>query len=251
MVRTGLDPVPIPDLTGSSVAPTMHLAQLLSQLNSLLQQQNSNPGSLFDKNNFSSHSYYSPKFANLCQNTSNWIIDSGVTYHMTWDQTKLQDFKKVRDPQHVNVANENKVQICGFGTTNFFTKDVKNILCLPDFNSNLLSVGKITNDLNCNVIFSPNKVIFQDRVSGEKIGKENLKNGLYYLEDNINKCFASVSPINCDKLLHWKFGHPSDQVLNKLFCHNLDSSIVMFVSLQNKQDYFSLYLQVYQINVLI
>jgi hypothetical protein len=143
---------------------------------------------------------------------------------MTCDQTKLQNFKKVIDPQHVVVANGHKAQIYGIGTTLIFAKNIKNILCLPDFNSNLLSVGKITQDLNCNVIFSPKKVIFQDRVSGKMIGEGTFKNGLYYLEENMNKCFVSLSPINRDKLLHWRFGHPSDQVLNKLFCHNLDSS---------------------------
>jgi hypothetical protein len=67
-------------------------------------------------------------------------------------------------------------------------------------------------------------VIFQDRVSWKMIGEGTFKNGLYYLEDNMNKCFVSLSQKNHDKLLHWRFGHPSDQVLNKLFCHNLDSS---------------------------
>jgi gag-polypeptide of LTR copia-type len=221
-VRTGSDPVNKTDPAGSSMAGTAQLTQLLTQLNQLLQQQN--PGSFLYKSNFSCHSFYDPKSANLCQNTNNWIIDSGATDHMTCDQTKLQNFKKVIDPQHVVVANGHKAQIYGIGTTLIFAKNVKNILCLPDFNSNLLSVGKITQDLNCNVIFSPKKVIFQDRVSGKMIGEGTFKNGLYYLEENMNKCFVSLSPINRDKLLHWRFGHPSDQVLNKLFCHNLDSS---------------------------
>lgn len=36
-------------------------------------------------------------------------------------------------------------------------------------------------------------------------------------------CFVSSSPITNDTLLHWRFGHPSDQVLNKLFSCNLNS----------------------------
>jgi GAG-pre-integrase domain len=85
-------------------------------------------------------------------------------------------------------------------------------------------VTKIIQDLNCDVIFSPNKVTFQDRVTGKKIGEGMFKNGLYYLEDTINKCFVSVSHVDRDKLLHCRFGHPSDQVLNKFFCYKLDSS---------------------------
>jgi Integrase core domain/GAG-pre-integrase domain len=67
-------------------------------------------------------------------------------------------------------------------------------------------------------------VIFQDQESGKKIGEGFFKNGLYYLKEPINKCHVSLSLINHDKLLHCRFGHPSDQVLNKLFFYNLDSS---------------------------
>jgi hypothetical protein len=86
-VRTGSDPVNKTDPAGSSVAGTAQLTQLLSQLNQLLQQQN--PGSFLYKSNFSCYSFYDPKSVNLCQNTNNWIIDSGATDHMTCDQTKL------------------------------------------------------------------------------------------------------------------------------------------------------------------
>jgi hypothetical protein len=143
---------------------------------------------------------------------------------MTWDQNKLENIIPTAESQHVIVANGDKVKIEGLGTTKFFRKDVNNILYLPDFNSNLLSISKITQDLNCKVIFSPHKVIFQDKKSGKTIGEGFLKNRLYYLEEPINKCHVTLSPIDRDKLLHWRFGHPSDQVLSKLFCYNLDSS---------------------------
>jgi siderophore synthetase component len=68
--------------------------------------------------------------------------------------------------------------------------NIKNVLYLSDFNSNLLLIRQITQDLNCDVIFSSNKVTFQDRVTGKKIGEEIFKNDLYYLEDTINKCFC-------------------------------------------------------------
>jgi hypothetical protein len=141
---------------------------------------------------------------------------------MTCNPNQLQNFTKLKEPQYVTVANGNKTQILGTGTTNFLNENVKDVLYLSYFNSNLLSVRKITQDLNCDIIFSPNKVTFQDRVTGKKIGEGMFKNGLYYLEDTINKCFVSMSPVDRDKLLHYRFGHPSDQVLNKLFCYKLD-----------------------------
>jgi Integrase core domain len=66
-------------------------------------------------------------------------------------------------------------------------------------------------------------VIFQDQESGKKIGAGFLKkNGLYYLKEPKNKCHVSLSPINREKILHWRFGHSSDQVLNNLFSYNLE-----------------------------
>jgi hypothetical protein len=80
----------------------------------------------------------------------------------------------------------------------------------------LLSISQITRDLNCNVIFSPDKVTFQGRSSGKKIGEGYFKNRFYYLDDFINSCFVS-NTISKEKLLHWRFGHPFDQVLNIFF----------------------------------
>jgi hypothetical protein len=62
----------------------------------------------------------------------------------------------------VTIVNGNRVQICGLGTTQVFFKDLNNILCLPEFKINLLFVSKLTQNLNYNVVFSSNKVVFQD-----------------------------------------------------------------------------------------
>jgi hypothetical protein len=173
---------------GLSVAPTAQLAQLMSQLSNLLQQHAAGSAKTFNFCGiFKLLEKYGPKFANFCQNKNKWIVDSGATDHMTCDPNQLQNLTKLKEPQYVTVANGNKTKILGTGTTNFLNKNVKDVLYLPDFNSNLLSVRKITQDLNCDVIFSPNKVTFQDRVTWKKIGEGMFKNGLYYLEDTIKK----------------------------------------------------------------
>jgi hypothetical protein len=76
-------------VAGSSVASTTQLNQLLTQLNSLLQQQTTdfvqfNPISSSFNSNASS---LNP--TDLGHGTTNWVIDSGATDHMTWDQNKL------------------------------------------------------------------------------------------------------------------------------------------------------------------
>ncbi|XP_048598133.1 uncharacterized protein LOC125578998 [Brassica napus] len=64
-------------------------------------------------------------------------------------------------PLIVDSANGAKIPIKGIGELKLFDKDSK-ALYMPDFTSNLLSVKKCATDLNCNVIFSPNSVKFQD-----------------------------------------------------------------------------------------
>ena len=135
---------------------------------------------------------------------------------MLCNPNKFINLKTTHEPQFVTTANGGQTKILGTGTTRVLDQPVNNVLYLPDFHSYLLSVNKIVNDLNCAVTFLPNKVIFQDRTTGKTIGKGSLRNGLYYLEEN-NKCFVSTKNSDKGHLLHLRFGHPSDRVLNKLF----------------------------------
>lgn len=69
---------------------------------------------------------------------------------------------------------------------------MKNILYVPDFRFNLLSVSKLTRELSCSVNFFPDFYVFQnlynDKVKG--IGKE--RGGLYVLKgDACGKKLAS------------------------------------------------------------
>jgi hypothetical protein len=134
------------DEHGSPEAHELQLAHLSTHLSNLLYQQKS--GFVLCKHNYFNYSPISltstHNFSDLSQIISDWIVDSGATDHVTWEQNKLQNLTKLNEPQHVTVANGNIVQICGTGTTNLFDNKVNNILYLPDFNSNLLSVSKIT-----------------------------------------------------------------------------------------------------------
>jgi hypothetical protein len=51
-------------------------------------------------------------------------------------------------------------------------------------------VSKITKEQNCNVIFSPKNMIFQDIVTKMMIGEGKLDNDLYFL-DSSNKALMA------------------------------------------------------------
>jgi hypothetical protein len=130
--------------SGSSVVSSTQLNQLWSQLNILLQQQNTGSESHNSIVCSLNSNVNNPNLADFGQNTTSCIIDSGATDHMTWDQNKLKNIRSTVKPQHVLVANGNEVKIEGLGTAKLLTKDVHNILYLPAFNTNLLFVSKIT-----------------------------------------------------------------------------------------------------------
>lgn len=58
---------------------------------------------------------------------------------------------------------------------------LKNVLCVPAFRFNLLSISKLTKEMNCSAIFFPTFFMFQDLLSGKvkEIGRE--LDGLYHL----------------------------------------------------------------------
>lgn len=103
------------------------------------------------------------------------------------------------------------------------------VFVIPDFHVNLLSVYKLCNENNCEVIFDENHCTVQDSLSMET-GKEF--GDLYYLEiqslgrsnfvNNNSKFF--ISKITW----HNRVGHPIDQALNVLTSVlNFDNESVM------------------------
>jgi len=97
--------------------------------------------------------------SNLCHNAKRvdkpLIVDSGASHHMISDEKLIKDIEPTHG--HVMIANGDKIPIKGIGKLKLFNKESK-AFYMPEFTSNLLSVKKCTNDLQCNVIFSPNDV---------------------------------------------------------------------------------------------
>ncbi|XP_026436193.1 uncharacterized protein LOC113334063 [Papaver somniferum] len=118
-----------------------------------------------------------------------WIIDSGATDHME------------NDPS---------------GKVHFFPDCApSNALVVPSFPTQFLSVGQITNSLNCDVTFTPTSVIFQDRKTKKTIGRGIFSHGLYMLRSSDMACLTHRSTPQF--LYHQRLGHPSSRVLSRIF----------------------------------
>ncbi|KAL0641684.1 hypothetical protein Bca4012_102622 [Brassica carinata] len=145
------------------------------------------------------------------------VVDSGASHHMISDTSLIKNIVPMNG--NVMIANGDKIPIRGIGSLKLFDKETK-AFYMPEFTSNLLSVKKCATDLQCNVIFSPNDVKFQDIKSSKMIGKGVTKGELYLLEDlapvsSYSCSFTSVSGSSLSKnaLWHARLGHPHNKAL--------------------------------------
>lgn len=95
------------------------------------------------------------------------------------------------------------------------TISLTNVLYVPSFHLNLLSVSKLTHSLNCSVTFYPHSCVFQDLSTKKTIGCGKERDGLYYLDLPSTTAASAIS----SALWHRRLGHPS------LGLHQLLSSL--------------------------
>ena len=109
------------------------------------------------------------------------IIDSGATDHMSNKLNNIYNFKSFVHPIFVSVANGKNAYVKGKGKINLLSNQiVSDVLFLSLFPFQLLSVNKIISTLNCEVIFTPFKIMFQDLVTKKMIGEGLFLHGLYF-----------------------------------------------------------------------
>nr|AEJ72555.1 putative retroelement polyprotein [Malus domestica] len=195
---------------GNSEAST---TKLFEQFAKFLQTKVSSSVDMSSILNSFSAALASRKLANV------WIIDSGATDHITNIKRYMHDFKEAVIPQFVSVANGTGVSVLGEGKVKLIDANVESTaLYVPSFPFQLLSVGRLTNSLNCDVIFSPFNVIFQDRITKKKIGEGMYKDGLYMLSlQPVEARGLQVGFLKNHLLWHRRLRHPSNLVQSHLF----------------------------------
>ena len=158
-----------------------------------------------------------------------WIIDSGASHHITANEHLLKNSKCMAGSHQdkVNLPTGDKASITHIGDTHLFNNEViKDVLCVPEFKFNLLSVSQLTRELSCFVTFYPEFCIFQDLYSGRVKGIGKEEGSLYIFRNdssmkdrceaqNPQRMVAEVSLQDCE-LWHRRLGHPSNQVLHGL-----------------------------------
>ena len=111
-----------------------------------------------------------------------WIVDSGASHHITTNEHLLRNSKCTASSHQdkVNLPTGDKASITHIGDTHLFNNEmIKEVLCVPEFKFNLLSVSQLTKELSCFVSFYPEFCIFQDLYSGRVKGIGREEGSLY------------------------------------------------------------------------
>lgn len=135
---------------------------------------------------------------NVSEILNRWIVDTGATHHMASDLAMLYTACE-QQHQKVHLPNGTKVPITHIGSCRLLQGDIQNVLCVPDFKHNLLSVSKLTRELGCCVAFFPDFCLLQDLFTGKVRGIGKLEGGLYYWDHKVGRHCASASSVAVTK----------------------------------------------------
>lgn len=113
----------------------------------------------------------------VSENSKVWIVDTGATNHMVsqLDMFIKGSVIKLEVPKSVYLPNGNTTQVTHVGSCALSDRSIiSNVFYLPEFKYNLMSVSKLTKELECSVTFFPNCYVFQELYSGKvkEIGED-------------------------------------------------------------------------------
>jgi len=94
---------------------------------------------------------------------SSWIIDSGVTYHICSSLTYFTSYHQI-NPISIKLPNGNQV-IVNYSGSVFLNQNhvIDDVLYIPCFTFNLLSVTKLIDKLSCVLTFDSNGFHIQEK----------------------------------------------------------------------------------------
>ena len=123
-------------------------------------------------------------FSVLTNSYKPYIIDSKATDHMTGSFTSFTTYVPCAGNMKVQIVNELYTPVARKGTISL-TKTIflESVLHVPNLSCNLLSISKLTEDLNCVSKVSSTVVVFQDLASGRTIGNACECEGVYHFDD--------------------------------------------------------------------
>jgi len=114
---------------------------------------------------------------------NSWILDNGASNHMIGTLQHLCDVWKVPgcpvglpNRHTATSTKERTIRLVG-------GLRLENVLYVPQLNCNLISISQLSDESNCNVQFTANLCVIQDRTLKMLIGAGERRDGLYFFRE--------------------------------------------------------------------
>lgn len=118
-------------------------------------------------------------YSGLTDKGEPWIIDSGASDHMSSCEKMFLSCSPCAGNQRVKIIDGSYSVVARIGSTDIGPNiTLRAVLHVPKRSYNLLSISKITKDVDSVVNFSSFLRVFQDRTSGRRIGSGKELSGL-------------------------------------------------------------------------
>ena len=150
---------------------------------------------------------------------TSWVIESGASSHMTGFPSVLTAYRPETSIPDVRIADGRSCPVLGSGQSHATSSlPLQNVLYIPGFPANMLSISAITKALHRGVFFFPHHCVFQDLDTGRRIGlgRENGRDIYELVADSpstgLQALFAlsaSSSSLHDSFFWHYRLGHPS------------------------------------------
>ena len=143
-----------------------------------------------------------PYALNVSISKGPWVVDFGATNHINQSSHGFVSYSPCSSKKNLAIANGTMVIVAGQGDVVINQNLVlKNVLHVPKLSTNLVSIHKLTKDLNFMVTSSFALCKFQDRTTGTMIGlawanptKEQLEQFYrFILKNSQNIPFANLA----------------------------------------------------------
>lgn len=151
------------------------------------------------------HSVFSAKTVNRrAYGFDTWVLDTRATDHIICSKSLLTTITIVTQTV-VELPNGETARVTHIGTITLSSELILiNVLCVPLFSFNLLSISRITKSQLCCLVFLSSYYFTQDLICWKTIGVGQVLDGLYLLQCS---SLSQVSPSLDDFLSTYQLGH--------------------------------------------
>lgn len=110
-------------------------------------------------------------------------MDTRATDHMLYDSTLLHNKRRLVKPISIALPDGSVKLVDTIGTVRFNSLlTLQNVLLVPSFKHNLLSVGKLLEDSNLMASFASDMCVFRDLTTKDNVDKGKRMNGFYIIK---------------------------------------------------------------------